>query len=92
MDDIGGSPNATPVQSASDGSPSPNQPLVEQLVSSARKNFEVAMNQVQHEIDAFKGAPTFNGLQHTSPTAAGGKSVSYAGATSNNHQKHVSNF
>lgn len=49
LDDDGGSSNATPVQSASDGSPSnPNQPLVEQLVSSARKNFEVAMNQVQH--------------------------------------------
>jgi hypothetical protein len=73
------------------------------LLSNAHKNFDEAMTNIQREIVANKVSSS-SGIGHNSnskvsspnaskdDTTSGVKSVSYAVATSNESQKHVSNF
>ncbi|PWA64262.1 zinc knuckle CX2CX4HX4C [Artemisia annua] len=92
------------------GSLEPNgatQPNVEQLLATAHRNFDEAMNKIHCEIVANNPPSSFSGTNvdmnksaTSGPNApkvdtasgTGVKSVTYAGATSNEPQKNASNF
>jgi hypothetical protein len=75
------------------------QPNVEQLFANANQNFDDVMNKIQREIGAeanFTSNPLSSATSGSpkvgTTNGTGVKLVYYAGATSNEQQKHVSNF